>query len=258
MRMKVIIATLATLLLIACSPDGLHDSGKSFRPPVETLAKVVAVELGGHSYHFPLVAVTRAGFSRVERLCGGEGPARLCAIPLRDLAAISSTQRSPISVSRIAIELEGYSSFKNTKLDRWFEIPHLCGKLTQSWARRQCADQNHFKDNLRGFTLIEASALAGHSLGFITGQRESVNVAVQRMNFKRDDPSVDCGPDARGLCSVAMPIGQRALAVWVVGPGNSTTDSINRQAAAIRAFLKHAVGAQEDYKAFIEALNAAN
>jgi hypothetical protein len=240
-RSKALIAASITLL-VACQRQ-------PYAPPVEALAKVTWVKVRSHEFVLPVVAVTWAGNSKVLRPCEESHARWLCAVPTEVLVASAGVQGAPVSASSVTVELEGYSRFKNTKLDEWFDIPQLCEMLTQRWARQQCLRPNLFKDNLRRFNVIEIDSLTKENgLFLIGGQRETVRSVVHRMKFFGEEPNIDCAPDGNGLCTAAIPIGDGVVAVWAVSNSDSGPDSIRRQATAIRAFLTHAVGKQEDYE----------
>lgn len=252
MKLKPLDAALLAALLAACQPD----SGLSSAPPVDTLAKIVPVAVGARQFYLPVVAVTWAGRSKVLRPCAEQGWRWLCAVPTETLAAYSGINATPVSATSVEVRLEGYSRFKNTKLDQWFDIPQLCGKLTQTWARHQCTGPSLFKDNLRSFFLIEEGSLASeNSLTVIGGQKEPARQVVQRMRFVSDEPNIDCASDGQGLCTAAMRIGGGVFAVWIVS--SSDAAFVQRQAAAIKAFLTSAVGREENYEALKGTLSRA-
>ncbi|WP_238154277.1 hypothetical protein [Synechococcus elongatus] len=239
---------LTVLLLAACQPD----SHLSETPPVAELATVTSVTVGSYSLHLPVVAITWAGSSKVSRPCEEEESQRLCSVPVETLVESAQKERA-IAASSLEILLDDYSTFQNTKLDRWFDIPQLCGQLTQRWARQQCTGPSLFQDNLRRFTLIKQESLPRvNSLGLIGGQKEPIRQVVQRMEFIGNDPTADCAEDGQGLCTVAMQLEGNVLAVWVVAIAD--VDSIKRQAIAIQAFLRYAAGKEENYEALTEAL----
>ncbi|ABB56067.1 hypothetical protein [Synechococcus elongatus] len=252
MELKRLIAALTVLLLAACQPD----SRLSETPPVAELATVISVTVGPYHLRLPLVAITWAGRSKVSQPCEEEKSQRLCSVPMETLVESAQKERA-IAASSLEILLDDYSTFKNLKLDRWFDIPQLCEQLTQRWARQQCTGPSLFQDNLRRFTLIKQESLPRvNSLGLIGGQKEPIRQVVQRMEFIGDDPTADCADDGQGLCTVAMQLEGNVLAIWVVAIAD--VNSIQRQAITIRAFLKYAAGKEENYKILEAALSINN
>ncbi|WP_338441143.1 hypothetical protein VZG28_09940 [Synechococcus elongatus IITB4] len=248
MRLNRLIAALPILPLAACQPD----SRLSETPPVDELATVTSVTMGPYHLHLPLVAITCAGSSKVSSPCEDKESQRLCSVPVETLVQ-SANQGTAIAASSLEILLDDYSTFKNTKLDRWFDIPQLCGQLTQRWARQQCTGPSLFQDNLQRFTLIEAESLTRvNSLGLIGGQKEPIREVVQRMQLVGTDPTTDCAADGQGLCTVAMRLEGNVLAVWIVAIAD--VGSIQRQAIVIQAFLEYAAGKEENYEALKAAL----
>lgn len=248
MCVRRLITVFPVLLLAACQSD----SRLSETPPVDALATVTSVAVGPYQLHLPVVAITWAGNSKVSSPCEEEESQRLCAVSVETLME-SANQGTAIAASSLEILLDDYSTFKNTKLDRWFDIPQLCEQLTQRWARQQCTGPSLFQDNLRRFTLIEAESLTRvNSLGLIGGQKEPIREVVQRMQLVKTEPTVDCAADGQGLCTVAMRLEGNVLVVWIVAIAD--VGSIQRQAIAIQAFLKYAAGKGENYEALTSAL----
>lgn len=168
----------------------------------------------------------------------------------------SRIKGASVSATNVEVRLEGYSSYKNTQLDEWFDIPQLCGILSQRWARQQCTGPGLFGDSLRLFTLVEERSLGRfNGLSLIAGQEESVNSVVQRMQFVGTEPTTNCASDGNPLCTAAMRVADGVLAVWVFSRRDA--GSIQRQAAAIKAFLRSAAGREENYEELKASLNRA-
>ncbi len=253
MRKNPFKAALLALLLSACELSG----SSGFVPPVASLAKVVPIAVGTRQFYLPVVTVTWAGQSNVLRPCPEGGSQWLCSVPLETLVAYSGIRGKPVWATSVEIKLEGYSSYYNKRLEEYFYIPQLCGMLIQRWARQQCSGPSLFRDALRRFTLIHVDTLAKYNnIGSIEGQKESVNQVVRKMRFVNDEPSTDCSSDGHGLCTVAMRISNKVLAVWIVSSSDDA-NSIRRQAAAIRAFLNNATGREENYEGLKEILSRA-
>jgi len=238
-----------TLALVACLP-GCSGPGRE-PPPIDTdtLARTARLRIGPHRLQLPVVAI-----DRVERPCAtpsfwpcGYGPHEL---------ADSASRGQALPVSSLTVSLSGYSTFHDSARDESIAIPQLCGKLQQRWARRQCSGSDLFPDNLRRFTLILPSALIPtNSLGSIGGQKEEVREVVRRLRPVGMAPSLHCAPDGNGLCTAAFRVSHGVLAVWVLADTDAGPRPLRRQAAAIRAFVAHAVGEREAYGPLLQALH---
>ncbi len=252
MRWKQLFIVLLALLLSACD----RGEGSGFTPPVDTLAKTVPIEVGARRFYLPVVAVTWAGQSNVSLRCPGKDSPWLCAVPLETLVADSGINGKPVSAIYVEVTLDDYRSYYNKRLEKYFNIPQLCGMLQRQWARQQCTGPSLFRDSLRKFSVIHVDALATSHTMSIGNQKESVFQVVRNMQFEDDEPIIDCSPDGQGLCAAAMRISDEVLVVWIVA--SADVHSIPRQAAAIRAFLNYAAGREEDYKELKATLSHAN
>jgi hypothetical protein len=146
----------------------------------------------------------------------------------------------------IEVTLDGYSSYYNERLEKSYYIPQLCGMLDQRWARQQCSGPSLFRDSLRRFILVHVDALTSSHTISVGNNKESVFQIVRKMRFANDDPNIDCPADGNGLCVAATQISNEVLVIWIVASADVNT--IPRQAAAIRSFLKNAAGQEENYE----------
>lgn len=169
------------------------------------------------------------------------------------LAASSSKSAPVLERIKVRVETYGWNDFAA------FAWEKICGQLTRNWARTVCDDSRAALNQAlpkSDFYLVDDrnfDLFNGHE----TLGREVVADQLRAMDFQSGRTSLVCdvelGEHGRN-CTAAVPIAQHLVAVWWVWEreGESAEAQADREGRAIGAFVKYALGAEEDFAALWE------
>lgn len=239
---------LSSAFISACDTQEMP----SAPPPTHTLAKVAALSIAGENYHFPIVAISWGGSSKVTRRCGPHSTS-LCTVSIEELESHSSSSKLYLPVTGIGITLSNYENYRDKQSDGYVAIPELCELLTKDWAKQQCKGPSIFRDNLRDFHLIEEESLDQLAI-YIADSGKTAGSIAEAMHIQGKDPTYTCVPNGQNLCVAALRISRKVIAVWVLANEDSEVISLQRQANAIRALIKYGAGESENLDLLIHSV----
>ena len=168
-------------------------------------------------------------------------------------AAASSPSSAPVlNLISLSIDTYGWDDFHSEA------SLNICDLLTQRWSRAICndpwsplqqalpretlylADDRHFDEFARHWTV----------------GGEIVADQLRAMSLAMGVASVVCDhavSSERRFCKAAVPIAKHLVAVWTVldSKAESAASQAEREGLAIAAFVKNALGSQEDFEALL-------
>lgn len=253
-QLHIIISVMLGVLLAACSQ-------KSKAPPIDLLAQDARFLIANHVFRLPLVAVSFGGRSYVLTPCARNkiDLQFACTISLDEIAKRNLNTNAPIPITALRISLQQYSSFRDSLADDYIEIPELCEKLSQQWAKTIC---NYRLSHAglgtipRNFSIIEESKSSLLGSGEWCGDAACEGSAAEKIHLNDNNPNFFCGNDENGaplsLCNVAVRVDENIIAMWIVP--RTDTNQISAEAQAIKAFVRFAIGESEDFSALTDAL----
>lgn len=157
----------------------------------------------------------------------------------------SSPDTAPL-VDRVEISIRQYQyTGERTSSVR------ICPLLARDWARGFCTGelQEMMSKLPDKFYIVDKQRIDTFS-GHWTVGRERVSDQIKSITLENSKSSIACDADGK-FCTAITPVSERTLAVWTVWPSISkqlTAQQVaDTQGAAIRAFVRNAIGQLENF-----------
>lgn len=163
-----------------------------------------------------------------------------------EFKVLSSRAETAPLVDRVEIAINQYM-YAGDRMDS----VRICPLLTRDWARGFCTGElrEMMKKLPAEFYIVDKERIDKFSSHFTVG-RERVSDQIKSVIIKNSQSSIGCDADGR-YCTGVTPVSARALAVWSIWMSmpiqTMMQQTADTQGAAIRAFVKYAIGPQPDF-----------
>lgn len=245
--MRMIVICASAVILLAGASIWLWP--KPDEPDPSFLATDAFFQIGGESITLPFVAVRspRSLDSFADSLDEFRREGRhFSEAYKRRFRQVATDPANPMKLASVDVLVFPYKYY-----GQHVRSTAICALLQRAWAQQVCVGSRPglLKYLPEKFNLIGVESIANLSHWHVSGGGNVLD-RVDQMNLRMNIPEAVCG-DQPTLCTAALLATPTLLAVWSVWsssqPSGSALAMAKSQGAAISQFIRHGLGADENY-----------
>jgi len=246
----------ATLVLLAFLAACSSGPGPASEATIDLLASDAHVIVADTRLVLPMVALSGYLGGKMSYSLNRSADRRAARKRFEAFRQAAADPRTAPQLDHVEISIEAYGWNDADMTQR-----RICPRLRRQWSRALCDDPWAALDQampVNPFYLVDRRKL--ESVEAVSFSGASRTEQLRSMTLRAGAPSVACDAPAlpaKPFCTAAVPVAGDLIAVWTVWDDPDGKEDhrqkAEREAAAILAFVQHALGPREDYPALFKA-----